>query len=196
VLQAEVGDGEGAGHSMAGKSVSGVARAEASQGRSSMEASCMCTGEREKRRRSSEREETRGAGEEEQEEGARTKAEPVFLGVSQGSQGKLHGIGESEFSARLANMGLEEECREEVVTEELRPRRGSEPAADAKLATLPLWQRRRTGVQTREALGRHEDRQRDRSSGTDSERQWRLGGGGGGEPWKERSVTEALGIWV
>ena len=179
---------------MAGRPVKGVAGAEASQGSSSsMEASCVCTGDREKRRWSSEREETSGAGEEEQEDGAGRKVEPAPLSVSQGSQGKFHGIGESEFNARLTNMGLHDECREEVVTEELRPQRGKELPPDTRLAMLPLWQRCLTGVQTLEALGRHVERQQDRSSGTESERQWRFGGGGG-EPGKDRLVTEALGI--
>lgn len=59
-----------------------------------------------------------------------------------------------------------------------------------------LWQRRFTGVQILEALGRHDDGQRDRSSGTESERQWRLGGGGGGAGGEGRGdggVTGALG---
>ena len=195
VLQAELGDGERAGCSVAGRWVKGAAGPEASQGsRSSREAPCVCTGDREKRRWSSEREDAGGAGEEEQEDGAGRKVEQAPLSVSQGSQGKLQGVGESGFNARLTNMGLQDECREEVVTEELRPQRGRELlAADTRLAMLPLWQRCLTGVQTREALGRHVERQQERSSGTESERQWRFGGGGG-EPGKDRLVTEALGI--
>lgn len=155
----------------------------------------MCTGEREKQRCSGEREEASGAGEEEYEAGVGKKVEQVPLSVSQKSRGKLQGSGESEDSARLKNVGLEEECREEEAREELGPRTGRELAKDPKLATPPLWQRRLTGVQTLEALGRQVERQRDRSSGTDRERQWRFegGGGGGGELWKARSVTEVLG---
>lgn len=157
----------------------------------------MCTGDREKRRCSTERE-TRGAGEEEQEEGVGKLAEHVPFSVSQGSHGKLHGSGESDDSAKLKNVGLEEECREEEVREELGPQSRRELAADPKLAAAPLWEPRVTGVQTLEALGCQLVRHRDRSSGTERERQWRFGGGGGGEPWKALSVIDALrssGLW-
>lgn len=97
-------------------------------------------------------------------------------------------------------MGLEEECREEV-REELGPRRGTEPTKEPTpmpATPPPLWQRRLTGVQILEALGRQGVRQRDRSSGTDRERQWRLGGGGGsgGELCRDMFVAEVLGRGV
>lgn len=98
--------------------------------------------------------------------------------------------------ARLKKVGLEEECREEV-REELGPRRSMEPTKEPtpmQATPPPLWQRRLTGVQILEAPGRQGLRQWDRSSGTDRERQWRLGGGGGGgELCRDRSVTEVLG---
>lgn len=131
-----------------------------------------------------------GDGEEEQEEGEGKKQQQALPPAeSLGSNGKFHGSGESGESARLKNVGLEEECRDEF-REELGARSGHGPPAPP-----PLWHRRFTGVQTFEALGRQVYRQRDRSSGTDSERQWRLGGGGGGggAPGKDRSVTEVLG---
>lgn len=162
----------------------------------SRETSWMCTGEREKRRCSRDPEVPSGTGEEQQVEGVGKKLVHPLLGVSQRSQGKPQGRGESEDSARLKNVGLEEECREEDAREELGPWSGTDPALDASpAAPPPLWQRRLTGIQILEALGRQGVRQRDRSSGTDRERQWRLGGGGGGggELWKNRSVTEVQG---
>lgn len=40
------------------------------------------------------------------------------------------------------------------------------------------------------------ERHRDRSSGTERDRQWRFGGGGGGELWKALSVKETSGLWI
>lgn len=153
----------------------------------------MCTGEREKRRCSTEWE-TRGAGEEEQDEGVAKEAEQAPFSVSQGSHGKLHGSGESEDSAKLKKVGLEEECREEEVKEEPGPQSGKELAPEPELDAPPLWQPRFTGVQTLDALGCQVERHRDRSSGTERERQWRFGGGGGGELWKALSVMETSGL--
>lgn len=45
--------------------------------------------------------------------------EQAPFSVSQGSQEKLHGSGESEDSARLKKVGLDDEFREEEVKEEL-----------------------------------------------------------------------------
>lgn len=39
------------------------------------------------------------------------------------------------------------------------------------------------------------ERHRDRSSGTERDRQCRFGGGGGGELWKALSVKETSGLW-
>lgn len=95
----------------------------------------------------------RGAGEEEQEEGAAKEPEQVPFSVSLGSQGKPHDKGESDDSAKLKKVGLEDECMEEEVKEELGPQRGRELAAEPELDTPPLRQPRLTGVQTFEALG-------------------------------------------
>lgn len=127
--------------------------------------------------------ETRGAGEEEQEEGVAREAEQAPFSVSQGSHGKPHDKEESEDKAKLKKLGLEDECKEEEVKEELGPQSrelAPEPEPDAP----PLWQPRLTGVQTFDALGCQVERHWDRSSGTESERQWRFGGGGG-ELWSE-----------
>lgn len=156
----------------------------------------MCTGDREKRRCSKGRQEPSEAGEEEQDEGAGKKPVQPPLGRSLLSQGQPQGRGESGDMARLKKVGLEEECREEV-REELGPRRGTEPTkepAPMQATPPPLWQRRLTGVHILEALGRQGLRQWDRSSGTDRERQWRLGGGGGGGALcRDMSFTEVLG---
>lgn len=94
-------------------------------------------------------------------------------------------------------MGLEEERREDA-KEEPAPQTGSELAAELDVDTSPLLQSRLTGVQILDAVGCHMDRHRDRSSGTDRERQWRFGGGGGGggELWKAFSATEKSGLWT
>lgn len=47
-----------------------------------------------------------------------------------------------------------------------------------------------------DALGCQLERHRDRSSGTERDRQWRFGGGGGGELWKTLSVKETSGLWI
>lgn len=39
------------------------------------------------------------------------------------------------------------------------------------------------------------ERHRDRSSGTERDRQWRFGGGGGGELWRALSVKETSVLW-
>lgn len=114
--------------------------------------------------------------------------------ASQGSHGKLHGSGESEDSAKLKKVGLEEEFRDEEVKEELGPQSGNELAPEPETDTSPLWQPRLTGVQTLNALGCQVERQRDRSSGTERERQWRFGGGGGGEFCKVLPVVDASGL--
>lgn len=75
----------------------------------------------------------------------------------------------------------------EEVKEELGPQSGKELAAEPELDAPLLWQPRLTGVQTFEALGCQVERHRDRSSGTERDRQWRFGGGGG-ELWKVWSV--------
>lgn len=79
--------------------------------------------------------------------------------------------------------------------DELGPLNGKELAPEPELETLPLWQPRFTGIQTLDALGCQVERHRDRSSGTESDRQWRFGGGGGGELWKASSVKETSGLW-
>lgn len=84
---------------------------------------------------------------------------------------------------------------EEDVNEGLGPQSGKELAPEPELDAPPLWQPRMTGVHTFDALGCQVERHRDRSSGTDSERQWRFGGGGGGELCKASSVKEAPGPW-
>lgn len=80
--------------------------------------------------------------------------------------------------------------------EEPAPHTGRELAAELDVDTSPLLQSRFTGVQILEALGCHVDRHRERSSGTDRERQWRFGGGGGGggELWKALSAKEKSGF--
>lgn len=88
-----------------------------------------------------------GDGEEEQEDGKKQQ-QALPPAESLGSKGKFHGSGESGESARLKNVGLEEECRDEF-REELGARSGHGPPAPP-----PLWHRRFTGVQTFEALGR------------------------------------------
>lgn len=153
----------------------------------------MCTGEREKRRCRTEWE-TSGAGEEEQEEGVTKEAAQAPFSLSQGSHEKLHGSGESEESAKLKKVGLEDECREEEVKEELGPQSGKELAPELELDAPPLWQPRLTGVQTLDALGCQVERHRDRSSGTERDRQWRFGGGGG-ELWKTWFEKETSGLW-
>lgn len=117
--------------------------------------------------------------------------------MSQGSHEKLHGSGESEDSDKLKKVGLEDECREEEGKEGLGPQSGKELAPELELYALPHWQPRLTGVQTLDALGCQVERHRDRSSGTERDRQWRFGGGGGGggELWKALSVKETSGLW-
>lgn len=86
-------------------------------------------------------------------------------------------------------MGLEDEWRERDVKEDPAPHTGSELAAELDVDASPL--RPLTGVQILEAVGCHAER----SSGTDRERQWRLGGGGGGgELWKAASAKEKSGF--
>lgn len=131
----------------------------------------MSTGEREKRRWGGGGG-WRGEGEEEQEEGEGKKQQqaPPPAAASLGSQGKLQGRGESGDSARLKKVGLDEECSDEF-RDELGARRGQGPPAatpapmtpppvpDPPLEAPPpaapwhCW--RLTGVQTRDALGRH-----------------------------------------
>lgn len=76
-------------------------------------------------------------------------------------------------------MGLEDEWRE-AVKEEPAPQTGKELAVELDVDTSPLLQSRFTGVQIFDAEGCHMERHRERSSGTDRDRQWRFGGGGGG----------------
>lgn len=78
--------------------------------------------------------------------------------------------------------------------EELGPQSGKKLAPDPELDAPLLWQPRLTGIQTLDALGCHVERHWDRSSGTERERQWRLGGGGG-ELWKALSVKATAGPW-
>lgn len=118
-------------------------------------------------------------------------AEHAPFSLSQGSHEKLHGSGESEDNAKLKKVGLEDECREEEVKEELGPQSGKELAPELELDAPP----RLTGVQTLDALGCQVERHRDRSSGTERERQCRFGGGGGGELWKALFVKETSGLW-
>lgn len=92
-------------------------------------------------------------------------------------------------------MGLEEDRREDAKEEPAAPT-GSELAAELDVDTSPLLQSRLTGVQIFDAVGCHADRHRDRSSGTDRERQWRFGGGGGGELWNTFSAPEKSGLWT
>lgn len=195
VLQAEVGDGDRAGCSMLEQPYVRAEAGEGRGGRSTTEAFWICTGEREKRRCSNEWE-IRGAGEEEQEEGEAKEAEQAPFNLSQGSHGKLHGSGESEDSAKLKKVGLEDEFRDEEVKEELGPQSGKELAPEPELDAPPPWLPRLTGVQTLDALGCQVERHRDRSSGTERDRQWRFGGGGGGELWKASPVKDTSGLWI
>lgn len=80
----------------------------------------------------------RGAGEEEQDEGAANEAEQVPFRVSQGSHEKLQGSGESEDRAKLKKVGLDEEFREEEVTDELGPHTGTELAPVPEEEASPL----------------------------------------------------------
>lgn len=66
--------------------------------------------------------------------------------------------------------------------DELAPHSGKELAPEPELDGSPLWQPRLTGVQTLDAQGCQLERHLDRSSGTERDRQWRFGGGGG-ELW-------------
>lgn len=115
--------------------------------------------------------------------------------MSQGSHGKPHDKGESDDNAKLKNVGLEDECMEEEVKEELGPQSGKELAPEPELDAPPLWLPRLTGVHTLDALGCQVERHRDRSSGTERDRQWRFGGGGGGELWKALCAKETSGPW-
>lgn len=64
-----------------------------------------------------------------------------------------------------------------------RARPGDQAPPACSVALPPLWQRRlETGAQTLEPPGRHGDRQRASSSGSDRERQCRLVGGAEGGP--------------
>lgn len=92
-------------------------------------------------------------------------------------------------------MGLEEECKDEEVKEELAPQSGKKLAPDPELDAPLLWQPRLTGVQTFDELGCQVERHWDRSSGTERERQWRFGGGGGGELWEALSVKATSSPW-
>lgn len=65
--------------------------------------------------------------------------------------------------------------------DELGPQSGKELAPEPEVDILALWQPRLTGIQTLDALGCQVERHCDRSSGTERDRQWRFGGGGGGE---------------
>lgn len=80
-------------------------------------------------------------------------AEQAPFSLSQGSHWKLQGSGESEDSAKLKKVGLDDECREEEVKDELGPQSGKELAAEPELDTPPLLQPRFTGIQTLDALG-------------------------------------------
>lgn len=110
--------------------------------------------------------------------------------MSQASHGKLHGSGESADSAKLQKVGLEEECKGEELKEELGPQSGKELAPEPERDVSP----RLTGIQIFDAFGCQAELQHERSSGTERERQWRFGGGGGGELWKGLSVLEASGL--
>ncbi|KAJ0047366.1 hypothetical protein NL108_006776 [Boleophthalmus pectinirostris] len=79
-----------------------------------------------------------GAGDEEQDDGAANEAEQVPFRVSQGSHEKLQGSGESEERAKLKNVGLDEEFREEEVIDELGPQGGTElaPEPEVEVSTL------------------------------------------------------------
>ena len=110
------------------------------------------------------------------------------------SHGKPQDKGESDDSAKLKKVGLEEECMEEEVKEELGPQSGKKLPPEPELDAPLLWQPRLTGVQTFDALGCQVERHRDRSSGTERDRQWRFGGGGG-ELWKALSMKAASGLW-
>lgn len=163
VLQAEEGDG-GTATGACGGACGGAGGGSGGGGRKWAAASRMCTGDSEKRRcgrwsgggRSGE-----GEDEQEDEDGAGKKQQhppppPPPAPESGGSQGKLQGSGESGDSARLQKVGLEEEWPDEF-REGLGG--GAPPPAPARSghdppAPPPLWQRRLTGVQTREALGR------------------------------------------
>lgn len=91
-------------------------------------------------------------------------------------------------------MGLEDEWRESDVKEDPAPHTSSELAAELDVEPSPLLQLRFTGVQILDAAGCHVERER--SSGTDRDRQWRFGGGGGGEPWTAPSAEETSGLWT
>lgn len=80
----------------------------------------------------------RGAGEEEQDEGAANEAEQVPFRLSQGSHEKLQGSGESEDRAKLKKVGLDEEFRDEEVTDELGPHGGTELAPEPEVEASPL----------------------------------------------------------
>lgn len=194
VLQAEVGDGGRVGCPMppqphqptcAIAAVAGEGRGD----RSNDEASSMWTGEREKRRCRC------GAGEQEDEDGEAMEVEQPPFSLVQLSHWKLHGSGESDDSAKLKNVGLDEEWRDEEVKEELGPKNGKElePAAELELDARPLRESRFTGVQTLDAVGCQVERQRGKSSGTERDRQWRFGGGGGGGGELCRAAKETSG---
>lgn len=79
--------------------------------------------------------------------------------------------------------------------EEPAPQTGSELVAELDVDASPLLQSRFTGVQILDAVGCQVERQRERSSGTDRDRQWRFGGGGG-ELRKASSDKEKSGPWT
>lgn len=122
------------------------------------------------------------------------EAEQAPFTVSQGSHGKPQDKEESEDSAKLKKLGLEDESKEEEVKEELGPQRSKELAPEPELDAPLLWQPRLTGVQTFDALGCQVARHWDRSSGTERERQWRFGGGGG-ELCKDLFGRATSGPW-
>lgn len=80
----------------------------------------------------------KGAGEDEHDEGPANDEEQVPFSVSQGSHEKLQGSGESDNRARLKNVGLDEEFREEEVIDELGPLGGTELAPEPEVDVSPL----------------------------------------------------------
>lgn len=136
VLQTEVGDGDNA----SSKPEQPYGRAEAGTGWGGWRITVVFwiwTGDKEKRRCNNEWD-IRGAGEEEHDEGAAKDAEQVPFNVSQGSHEKLQGKGESEDSAKLKKVGLDEEFSEDEVMEELGQRGGTELAPEPEVDVSPL----------------------------------------------------------
>lgn len=58
--------------------------------------------------------------------------------MSLGSHGKPHDKGESDDRAKLKKVGLEDECMDEEVKEQLGPQSGKELAPEPELDTPPL----------------------------------------------------------